>query len=308
MLGTASPTPSPTPPPTPNSPGATTAPTKATTTAFPTAVPTTQSPTVEPQLQWSDWSVCSAVCGHGVRFRTSQAGDVVTEACVGADGACQGCDPEFDFADVVTGFNKPMSVAFHPQPGLHLGMRSEGRDFSILGGEAWVGNAGNHSITIVTGIGAQQTATISRRDRGYYHYNTNIFGLSFNKEKETGRDADKDSFGFFATCQNNPNDYLQTKGANFFMGPSLYDSNPLGGSGRNLVNLAGEQCSSDETCFFLHTDMLHEAPNCVGIVHDPENKTKHGNVYWEIDGMSKQLGELGSTTYLRRERRGIGVP
>ena len=49
---------------------------------------------------------------------------------------------------------------------------------------------------------------------------------------------------------------------NFFMGPTLYDSN------LPLVNQRQEECAAGETCFLIHTDMLHESPLCMGIAHD----------------------------------------
>ena len=179
-----------------------------------------------------------------------------------------------------------MDVAFHPAPGTHLTSFSESRSFPTTGLEAWVANAGNHSLSIIPGITTSQTTTISRRDRGYYHYNTNVHALSFNAVSTAQRAADKDTFGYFATCQNNPNNYLGSKEANFFMGPSLYDSRP---GNRNLVNLTGDQCGDSEQCYFLHSDMLHEAPNCVGIVHDPETHTSYGSVFFQIDGWNNQI-------------------
>lgn len=106
------------------------------------------------------------------------------------------------------------------------------------------------------GVGQDEGGTtLSRRDRGYYHYNTNVAGVSFNKVQGSGRDSHRDTFGYFATCQNNENNYLGTKESNFFMGPSLYDSRP---DNRNLVNLAGEQVSASERegrtfCSNLHS-------------------------------------------------------
>ena len=78
---------------------------------------------------------------------------------------------------------------------------------------------------------------------------------------------------------------------NFFMGPTLYDTNPVGS---NLVNRLGEPCNSAaEPCFFLHADMLHESPSCIGIAHDPEVETSYGTVYWAFDSTGdRKDGEL----------------
>ena len=46
------------------------------------------------------------------------------------------------------------------------------------------------------------------------------------------------------------------------------------------------ESEASETCFFWHSDMLHSAPLCVGIAHDPEDNTPFHNVYWAFDGMN----------------------
>ena len=77
---------------------------------------------------------------------------------------------------------------------------------------------------------------------------------------------------------------------NYFMGPTLYNSDPSGG---NTVNRLGGECSPGEPCFFLHADMLHETPACIGIVHDPETVTAFGTVYWVFDSTGdRQDGHL----------------
>ena len=53
-----------------------------------------------------------------------------------------------------------------------------------------------------------------------------------------------------------------------------------------------------ESCFLIHTDMLHEAPLCMGLAHDAAAATSVGsgraravyrNVYWAYDGGHRQL-------------------
>ncbi len=69
-----------------------------------------------------------------------------------------------------------------------------------------------------------------------------------------------------------------------------YNSDP---NDRNTVNRLGEDCRKEEPCYFLHSDMLHEAPACVGIAHDPELLTAYGNVYWAFDSSgNRQNGQL----------------
>ena len=74
------------------------------------------------------------------------------------------------------------------------------------------------------------------------------------------------------------------------MGPTLYNTVPTDG---NTVNRLGGACRPEEPCYFLHSDMLHEAPVCVGITHDPELSTAYGNVYWAFDATgNRNTGQL----------------
>lgn len=151
-------------------------------------------------------------------------------------------------------------------------------------------NAGNHSVSIVSSLGSEYQTTISRRDRGYYHYMINATAIDFNSVSGSGRSPDRDGFNYFAICNDDSNTYLGKKEPNFFMGPTLYNSDP---KNRNLVNRLGEECREEEPCFFLHSDMLHEAPVCIGIAHDPETVTAYGNVYWAFDTTgNRQNGQL----------------
>lgn len=138
----------------------------------------------------------------------------------------------------------------------------------------------------VTGIGEPEQQSLTRRDRGWYHYMINVSAISFNTVRKSGRDPSRDTFAYFATCQDNRNTYGGLKEANFFMGPSLYNSSK---AYKNLVAHDGSPCSDAEECFFLHSDMLHESPACPGIVHDPEILTSYGTVFWAIDGVVNQL-------------------
>ena len=202
-----------------------------------------------------------------------------------------------DIEVVADGFASPRDVAFHPTPGLHLGNRSEGRDFEpSRGEEAWIANGFNHSVSIVASLGDDEAqTTFSRRDRGYYHYMVNITALSFNAVPPTvsGRDEKKETFNYFAVCNDNRNNYLGSKEENFFMGPTLYDTDPDPAK-RNVVNRLGDACNSTaEECYLLHADMLHESPACVGITHDPEIDTAYGTVYWAFDSSGdRKTGQL----------------
>ena len=286
----------------------------------------TMEPTASPTAQecqageWSEWSECSVKCGKptksSVQFRWRKVTPIEkgpecpspmeVRNCIPAQ---EQCIDEFGNVDdalscvfelgetwtvetVAEGFDSPRDVAFHPTPGLHLGNFSEGRIFHpTQGEEAWVTNAGNHSVSIVASLGSEDhQTTISRRDRGYYHYMINATAISFNHVSDSGRTADRDGFNYFAICNDDPNTYLGTKEPNFFMGPTLYNSYP---SDRNTVNRLGDECRDEEPCHFLHSDMLHEAPVCIGIAHDPEVQTTHGNVYWAFDATgNRKKGQL----------------
>jgi len=288
----------------------------------PSASPTNSMPTPENGScevgDWSDWSGCSITCGsegsgHEFKWRivkdTRDNPDtnitlapcpsfVENRPCDPSEPVCKRtCTPEigkqYEVKVIAEEFNKPRDVAFHPTPGYHLGARSEGQEFSTenLGdGEAWVVNGHNHSVSIVSAVRSQFQTTLSRRDRGYYHYNINATALSFNSVSDSGRNPDRDSFNYWAVCNDNMNTYLDRKEPNYFMGPTLYNSFP---GDFNTVNRLGGSCSESDQCFFLHSDMLHEAPACIGIAHDPEVKTAFGNVYWAFDATgNRENGQL----------------
>mmetsp|Transcript_12428 Transcript_12428/g.25295 ORF Transcript_12428/g.25295 Transcript_12428/m.25295 type:complete len:752 (-) Transcript_12428:155-2410(-) len=216
------------------------------------------------------------------------------------------CVPEFgerwQVSSIVTDLDSPRDVKFHPTPGHHLGDSSEGRTFVTPpnSDEAWVVNGNNHSVSIVPAIDTAYQTTFSRTDRGYFHYMINGTAISFNTVAASGRTSDRDTFNYWAICNDNSNTYVGTKEPNYFMGPTLYNSDP---NKRNLVNRLGEQCDTDtntnststkdEPCYFLHSDMLHEAPSCRGIVHDPEVETSYGTVYWAFDSTgNRNNGQL----------------
>jgi len=123
-------------------------------------------------------------------------------------------------ASATYGLHSPRDIAFTPTPGVHLGSFSSGRNFAVAGDEAWVANGAGHSITIVTGVGGLEQHSITRYDRGWYHYMINITALSFNMVKDSGRHPSRDTFAFFATCQDNSNTYASLKEPNFFQGPT----------------------------------------------------------------------------------------
>jgi hypothetical protein len=69
--------------------------------------------------------------------------------------------------------------------------------------------------------------------------------------------------------------------------PTLYD-----GRDSALVDQLARRCdahNASTSCFLTHQDMLHEAPRCGGIAHDPERTTPYGHVYWLFDGRDGML-------------------
>ena len=175
--------------------------------------------------EFSDWSACSVTCGTGgLQFRhRANSAPVETRPCAETLPACEEqCVQEFgkmfSATVVAEGLSSPRDLAFHPTPGVHLGDYSEGRTFHPeFGEEIWVANGLNHSISILASVGTPFQTTMSRVDRGYYHYMNNISALSFNMVDDSGRNSDQDTYNFFAVCNDNLNDYVGSKEANFFM-------------------------------------------------------------------------------------------
>ena len=103
-----------------------------------------------------------------------------------------------------------------------------------------------------------------------------------------------DTFNYFAIYNDNINDYIGSKEPNYFMGP-FYDIDTVNKADKkNTNNQAGEDYSDPtDQCFFLHADMLHASPACIGIAHDPEVETVYGVVYWAFDTTGDNSGYDG---------------
>jgi len=168
--------------------------------------------------------------------------------------------------------HRPRDVKFHP-----------------VTGALWVASNDTDSLVMLTWPqdahpAEAQVDSQARVDRAHYHYMDRISALSF----------DASGNGRFATCQESLNTYDDRKRANLFMGPSLYETVYSGEGNPIFVDQKGLPCdlddpAPDKTCFFIHSDMLHASPLCMGITHDPTPPAPHGNVYWEFDGLAGML-------------------
>lgn len=182
-----------------------------------------------------------------------------------------GCAPAFGKTPQIVQVNlpedsvlRPRSLAFNP-----IGDR-----------ELWIADTGRNALTraILDQNRAVEEVMVTK-DRAEYHYLDNISSISFTPTGE------------FATCQESVNFYQGNMLANFFMGPTMYDT-----AARGWVNSKLEACAQGETCYLVHTDMLHESPLCMGIAHDNSvgwhsasiGKT-YRNAFWAFGGGHSQL-------------------
>ena len=173
--------------------------------------------------------------------------------------------------------NTPTALAWHP----------------TRPGELWLTSRATDSITV---LNTTSMASHQLGDRAPYHYMDQVSSISF------------DALGQFATCQESLNTYEGTMRPNFFMGPTLYDSRlnlidsrqqpcEHAGADSRLTDPSADVAASDEehSCFLIHTDMLHESPLCMGIVHDAGSTwtnpqgVSYQNVYWTYDAGHRQL-------------------
>ena len=156
------------------------------------------------------------------------------------------------------------------------------------------------------------------------------------------------------TCQESLNPYMGKSAVNYFQGPTAFEVYPCkGGYGRapkskcvgeqNAPNCAttedcqiftvtpdGKKDCEGDNCFLIHSDMLHEAPSCVGIAYDANARTgpsrlqksegvpidtwnrsrAEGNVVWYIDGLRQRLmrfdfDELHGTEVIDHRRANV---
>ena len=156
--------------------------------------------------------------------------------------------------------------------------------------ELWITDAASDSLTV---LNTSSMAARQLSDRAPYHYMDSVSAIAF------------DHLGQFATCQESINTYEGQMLPNYFMGPTLYDSRiylvdsrqqpcAAAHADSRLTNASYDLGTSEDSCFLIHTDMLHEAPLCMGIAHDAGSATvmdgtEYRNVYWAYDGGHRQL-------------------
>lgn len=161
--------------------------------------------------------------------------------------------------------------------------------------QLFIANRGRNGTLVIRDVGTAGAYSRVWQDRAEYHYNAHIAALSFDNLGKT-----------LITCQNVKNDYYGMHKPNYFMGPTIYEMYPVGslyGRPNDPVaskTPAGGLCDKDgfPHCYLTHSDMLHEAPMCMGTVHDPGASTsggfhqgvlKSGHVYFYSDGLHGEL-------------------
>lgn len=113
------------------------------------------------------------------------------------------------------------------------------------------------------------------RDRSFYHYNAHLQDIDITNN-------------IMVSCQNSMNDYAGTKSPNLFMGLTLYDLS------LNYIRTDGstfDDTNEEHVPFLVHVDMLHEAPNCTGVIsiNKPFENQLYTNRYMHIDNFNSQI-------------------
>jgi hypothetical protein len=161
------------------------------------------------------------------------------------------------------GLNTPRDLAFNPD----------------VPGELWVVNRTDDSVTILSGIGSGDQTHEHIVDPFAMHFMDEVSSIAFGAAMHEPTSALN-----FGTCQESTNTYNGRGSADYFMGPSLWSSDPdiFGESNQEavayLTDLFGVYSDLGS-----HLDMLHESPLCMGIAHD------YDNVYWVFDGYNESI-------------------
>ncbi len=165
--------------------------------------------------------------------------------------------------DDTDGLNVPRDLAFNPDES----------------GELWVVNRTDDSVSIFWDAGTADQSSEHIVDPFAMHFMDNVSSIAFGAPLHAPTSSSN-----FATCQESTNTYNGYGDPNYFMGPTLWSSDPeiFGESNRDAVEFMTDLYGS-YTDLGSHLDMLHESPLCMGIAHD------YDNVYWAYDGYNKSL-------------------
>ncbi|MEO8083491.1 MAG: hypothetical protein ABI780_06695 [Ardenticatenales bacterium] len=197
--------------------------------------------------------------------------------------------------DKADGLSEPRDLAFNP-----------GRPY-----ELWTVNRATDGTVMFTNPGTAAERVDVRVDKFHNHFMEEVSSIDFG------------DYGNFATCQESRNTYDHQSQANDFMGPTLWTADlniyarvnqnvsldallrshqPVDPSltfgfaapaGKSFACRPGEDPSrvlrpedidqGRNPKLGSHIDMLHQSPNCMGIVHET------GNAYWVFDGLHGHL-------------------
>lgn len=175
--------------------------------------------------------------------------------------------------------------------------------------ELWITNAGDDSITRITGAGGAGTSVVTRTDAYAEHFAARPSGIAFTDTGEGFAVAnDSNNEVRDMTFVANPERNRFFKRSNF-MGPTLFATDTYSYAGQSKAYLADwpqpgyghdapdripqDQCpatywsAETESCIWpregSHVDMLHESPRSTGIVHAGANS------FWVLDGCGTRI-------------------
>lgn len=160
-------------------------------------------------------------------------------------GKGDGSATSVDFVQIVQyqATRRPSDLAFNP----------------LVPGELWVTNYGDDTVAILQGVGASTSKTAKvtgelKLDPAASHFMHHPPALAFGEK------------GAWATCGDGDN------GGNYFMGPTLFSSDPAIFATQNKYTGLGS-----------HLDMLHSTSYCRGIAH------VGGNEYFVFNSMQGSI-------------------
>ena len=156
------------------------------------------------------------------------------------------------------GLNVPRDLAFNPD----------------VEGELWVLNRADDSSTIYSAVGTEDQSSRHVIDPYALHFQEEASSIAFGAAMYEGSD-----YLNFGTCHESINTYNDQGSGDYFMGPTLWSSDP------DIYGVSNYEAIEYLTALFgfytdlgSHLDMLHETPLCMGIAWETDN------VYWAFNG------------------------